>query len=69
MDYRFLVVKPEAGRYTHHFLTSLSIDSFGPLDFDISFVWDRVQQPKAESTGIVPKKDDFRLIFGLEFDF
>jgi len=69
LDYRFLLVKPEAGRYTHHFVTSLSIDSFGPLDFDISFVWDRVQQPRPEDSGLVPKKDDFRLIFGLGFDF
>jgi putative salt-induced outer membrane protein YdiY len=68
-DYRLLLVKPEAGGYTHHFLTGLSIDSFGPLDFDISFVWDRVQQPRAESSGVVPKKDDFRLIIGLGFDF
>lgn len=68
-DYRFLVLKPESGRYTHHFLTSLSIDSLGPLDFDISFVWDRVQQPRAESSGVVPKKDDYRLIVGLGFDF
>lgn len=68
-DYRFLVTKPEAGRYTHHFLTGLSIDSVGPLDFDISFVWDRVQRPRAESTGVVPKKDDYRLILGLGFDF
>ena len=69
LDYRFLVVKPEAGRYTHHFLTGISVDSFGPLDFDFSFVWDRVQQPRADSSGVVPKKDDFRLILGLGFDF
>ena len=69
LDYRFLVVKPEAGRYTHHFLTSLSVDSFGPLDFDISFVWDRVQQPRPAESGAVPKKDDFRFILGLGFDF
>jgi putative salt-induced outer membrane protein YdiY len=69
LDYRLLLVKPEAGRYTHHFLTSLSIDSLGPLDFDISLIWDRVQQPRPESSGVVPKKDDFRLILGLGFDF
>jgi hypothetical protein len=53
----------------HHFITGFSVDSFGPLDFDISFVWDRVQQLRADSSGIVPKKDDFRLILGLGFDF
>jgi len=69
LDYRFLLVKPEAGRYTHHFVTGLSIDSFGPLDFDISFVWDRVQRPRPEDSGVVPKKDDFRVILGVGFDF
>ena len=69
LDYRFLIVKPEAGRYTHHFLTGLSIESVGPLDFNISFVWDRVQEPRADSSGLIPKKDDYRMIFGLKFDF
>jgi len=69
LDYRFLLVKPEAGKYTHHFITGLSFDAVGPLDFDVSFVWDRVQQPRAGSSGLVPKKDDYRLILGLGFDF
>ena len=69
LDYRFMLVKPESGRYTHHFLTGLSIDSVGPLDFDISFVWDRVQRPRPDELGLVPKKDDYRLIIGLGFDF
>ena len=69
LDYRFLVVKPEAGRYTHHFLTGLSMDAVGPLDLDVSFVWDRVQRPRPEAVGLVPKQDDYRLIFGVGFDF
>jgi putative salt-induced outer membrane protein YdiY len=69
LDYRFLIVKPEAGRYTHHFITSLSIDSLGPLDFDISAVWDRVQRPRPDEAGAVPKQNDYRLILGLGFDF
>ena len=44
-------------------------DAFGPLDLDVSFVWDRVQEPRPESSGLVPKKDDYRLIFGFGFDF
>jgi hypothetical protein len=69
LDYRFLLVKPEAGKYSHHFITGLSLDAVGPLDVDVSFVWDRVQEPRPESTGLVPKKDDYRLIFGVGFDF
>ncbi len=69
LDYRFLLVKPEAGRYTHHLITGLSVDAVGPLDLDVSFVWDRVQDPRPESSGLVPKRDDYRFIFGLGFDF
>ena len=69
LDYRFLLVKPESGKYTHHFITGLSFDALGPLDFDVSFVWDRVQQPRPGSSGLIPKKDDYRLILGLGFDF
>jgi len=68
-DYRFLLVTPEAGRYTHHLLTGLSFENVGPFDFNVSFVWDRVQKPRPDSSGTVPKKDDVRLILGLGFDF
>ncbi len=69
LDYRFLLVKPEAGRYTHHFITGFSFDAIGPLDIDFSFVWDRVQQPRQDASGLVPKRDDYRLIVGVGFDF
>jgi hypothetical protein len=69
LDYRFLLVKPEAGKYSHHFITGLSFEAVGPLDFNVSFVWDRVQQPRPNSSGVTPKKDDYRLILGLGFDF
>ena len=68
-DYRFLVIKPEAGRYTHHLITGLDFDAIGPLDVNFSFVWDRVQQPRADAAGVIPQKDDYRLILGLGFDF
>ena len=38
-------------------------------DFDISFVWDRTQQPHARADGTIPKKDDFKLIFAVGVDF
>ena len=63
------MVKPESGKYSHHLITGLSVDAFGPLDLDVSFVWDRVQEPRPESSGRVPKKDDYRLIFGVGFKF
>jgi len=45
------------------------IDSVGPLAVDFLFVWDRVQEPRAESSGVVPEKVDYRLTVGVGFDF
>jgi hypothetical protein len=39
------------------------------LDLDVTLTWDRVQDPIANESGVVPKPDDFRLVFGLGVDF
>ena len=38
------------------------------LDFDITFIWDRIEDPQPDADGIVPKQDDYRLVFFLGFD-
>jgi len=68
-DYRFLVTKKAAGRYNHHLVTGFEIEGIGFLDLDVTLVWDRIQAPRPDETGEVPKKDDYRLIVGLGFDF
>ena len=68
-DFRFYVVNEESGRYTHHLVTGFEFDLFGDLDFDISIVWDRIQDPRPDSNGVIPQKDDFRTIFGLGYSF
>jgi len=68
LDYSFQIVNEESGRYTHHFITTLSTDLIGDMDLDISFVWDRIQKPQANSDGSIPKKDDYQLIFGFSYD-
>ena len=68
-DYRFLIVNEESGTYTHHLLTGLEFELTSLLDFDITIVWDRIQDPRADSDGVFPEQDDFRLTFGLGFDF
>jgi len=68
-DYRFFIVNDESGTYTHHLLTGLEFELTTILDFDITFIWDRIQNPRADSAGIVPEQDDFRLTFFLGFDF
>jgi hypothetical protein len=69
VSYRLLFTKPEAGGYNQHFVTSLSFDAIGFLDFDVTFVWDRLDRPRAAANGVVPKQSDYRLSFGLGFDF
>ena len=68
VDYSFQIVNEESGRYTHHFITTLSTDLIGDMDLDISFVWDRIQEPKPNSDGSVPEKDDYQLIVSFSYD-
>ncbi len=68
-DYRFFVVSRESGTYTHHLVTGLELELTSILDFDISLIWDRIQNPQPEADGVVPKQDDFRLVIFLGFDF
>lgn len=66
--YNFSVVNKESGTYTHHATATFEIKLTDLLDFDITFVWDRTQNPQARSDGTVPKQDDFQLLltFGVD---
>ena len=68
-DYRFFIVNEESGTYTHHLVTGLEFELTNLLDFDVTIVWDRIQDPRANSDGTFPEQDDFRLTFGLGIDF
>ena len=68
VDYSFQIVNEDAGRYTHHFITTLSTDLIKNFDFDFSFVWDRIRDPQPDSDGNIPKQDDYQLIFGLNYE-
>jgi putative salt-induced outer membrane protein YdiY len=67
--YRFQIVNEESGSYNHHLLISFETELTGLIDFDISWIWDRIQDPRPDSLGITPEKDDFRTTVGLTFDF
>ena len=69
LQYQILIVNEESGRYTHHFVTGFEFDLIGSLDFDPTFVWDRIQNPQQNSDGTFPQKDDYRLNFVLSYDF
>ena len=68
-DYRFFVVNEESGTYTHHLMTGFEFELFGDFDLDVSWVWDRTQDPRQNSDGTFPEQNDFRTIIGLGYSF
>jgi hypothetical protein len=68
-NYSFNIVNEESGSYTHHMITTVETELTSWLDFDISFVWDRVKNPTASADGTVPDPDDYRLTFSLGVDY
>ena len=67
--YDLQILNEESGTYTHHLVLGLETELTRWLDFDVSFVWDRTEDPTPEADGKVPKQDDFYLIFSLGIEF
>ena len=63
------VTTEEAGLYSHHAVSTLEFEIKRHLDLDVSFVWDYLQNPQAESSGLVPQHSDFRLNLGVGVRF
>ena len=66
--YNLSIVNEESGNYTNHAIATFEIELTDILDFDVSFVWDRTQNPQTREDGSVPKQDDFQLLFTLGVD-
>jgi len=60
---------PQVDEATYHFFGTLSIELTDILDLDLSFTWDRVENPEIPSDGKRPKPDDFRTSIGIGLDF
>jgi putative salt-induced outer membrane protein YdiY len=67
--YNAQIVNEESGTYNHHMLLSFETDITSLIDFDISWIWDRIQDPVPDIAGIEPEQDDFRTTVGLTFEF
>lgn len=68
-QYKVQLGVPDTSETNHHALTTVSIDVWGNMDFDLTFVWDRNQSPAVRADGTVPLQDDYRLTAGLGWDF
>jgi hypothetical protein len=66
--YNFNVVNEQSGTYSHHIALDLKIELIRKLDLDLSFIWDRIQDPTPASDGSVPDQDDLHYFCGISFE-
>ena len=67
--YSLTVPFPDTAQNNHNMVTSLSVDLTDDLELDVSFVWDRVNRPAANASGVVPLPNDFRTTVGVNWTF
>jgi hypothetical protein len=72
-DYSTRFLNKTSGRYTHHMVTTLSVELIGDLDLDVTFIWDRIENPQSQDDGaggfVTPEQDDYQLVVGVGYDF
>lgn len=69
-EYTFHIVNETSGRFTHHMVMGFETDWWkDALDFDVTLIWDRTQNPTRDAEGVLPKQDDFRMVLGLGIEF
>jgi putative salt-induced outer membrane protein YdiY len=69
LEYQLQFITPDTGRTNHHAVSTLEVELTSVIDLDVSFIWDRIENPEKESDGDSPKTDDFRLTVGLAIEF
>jgi len=68
-SYRVQIVATDLDKTNHHAESILSFDIWGPLELDLTFIFDRVEKPEANADAEIPKSNDYRLTMGLGIDF
>lgn len=63
------LVNDVSGRYTHHLVSTISSEITKYIDLDFSVVWDRIEKPRADEDGVVPKNDDYRMVVGIGVEY
>jgi len=65
MEYSSRLGVPDIDNSTHHASADLSFDIYRDIfEVTFSFIWDRVDNPKAFEDGTRPEKNDLKLVFG-----
>jgi hypothetical protein len=66
--YSIVAVVSDWDKTSHHLTSVFSFEVWGPLDLDVSFVWDRIENPADDPDGRTPKSDDFQLTVGISLE-
>jgi putative salt-induced outer membrane protein YdiY len=67
--YQAMITVPEGEDTTMHGEVILSVEITKIFDLDVSWIWDRVQNPQPNEDGTIPKQDDVKLTVGIGIDF
>ena len=69
LGYQGTVANEASGSLIQHGTITFEIDLTQRLDLDISLIWDRIENPQTDSSGVEPEKNDFRLNMALGVKF
>ncbi len=67
--YNLQLTVTDFDKTSHHAESVLSFDVWGPLEFELALIFDRVEKPVADGSGKVPLSNDYRLTAGLAVEF
>jgi len=65
--YSAQVVVTDIDKTSHHAESVVAFDIWGPLELDLSFIFDRIESPAPTATD-VPASNDYRMTVGLALD-
>ena len=68
-SYRIQFVATDMNKTSHHFESILSVDIWGPLDLDLTFILDRIEKPETDDDGDRPDENDISIMAGMSIEF
>lgn len=69
LNYQVQVVSEDAGSFIHYLESSLEVELVNDFELKVTLFVDRTDKPHPDEFGLVPEKNDYRLVVGLNYDF
>ncbi|KGJ89791.1 DUF481 domain-containing protein [Colwellia psychrerythraea] len=68
-DYQLQFVENDSGKRNSHLKTGFEFELSNDLELEVIFYLDRVAKPVSSINTVVPKSNDYRLVFSLGYEF